>query len=642
MAPEHFDVLIVGAGLSGIGAAVHLKRRCPRKTFTIVEARDAIGGTWDLFRYPGVRSDSDMFTLAYSFRPWKQAKAIADGRSILEYVRDTARAFGIERSIRFGHRVTRAAWSSADARWTVELEHALHGQRLHLTCGFLYFCTGYYRYDTGYLPDFPGRERFAGTIVHPQHWPDGLDVAGRRVVVIGSGATAVTLVPALAEKAAHVTMLQRSPSYVLSVPSRDVVADALRRWLPAAAAHRLLRWKNVLIGMALYELCRRRPELAKKLLRSGAAAKLPQDYAVDRAFQAALQPVAAAAVLGARRRLVHRAARRPGIDRDRPRRQLHRARHPSGVRPRARRRPHRHRHRPGVAGARRCALAVDGRDVDLAATLSYRGVMWSGVPNAAACLGYTNASWTLRADLVSRFVCRLLNHMERARAARLRAAHAGRVDATAAAERLLVRVLPARFRFAAEAGHEVAVATAPELHRRPHRTRIRAARRRGDRVLVGALDCGDGNLRLRQHPAVAAQVPGASRSECDTSVEFGGRRFRLPVVPANMKTVIDEPIAEMLAAERVLLRDASLRPRQRRVCAAHAREGPAGVDQLGREGCRCGHHRPARRGEHRRRLHDDRHRARPRRQRAAHDRAHQAPAAEHVRHRRQRRLRRRR
>ena len=222
MAPEHFDVLIVGAGLSGIGAAVHLKRRCPGKTFAIVEARDAIGGTWDLFRYPGVRSDSDMFTLAYSFRPWKQAKAIADGRSILEYVRDTARAFGIERLIRFGHRVTRAAWSSADARWTVELEHALHGQRLHLTCGFLYFCTGYYRYDTGYLPDFPGRERFAGTIVHPQHWPDGLDVAGRRVVVIGSGATAVTLVPALAEKAAHVTMLQRSPSYVLSVPSRDV------------------------------------------------------------------------------------------------------------------------------------------------------------------------------------------------------------------------------------------------------------------------------------------------------------------------------------------------------------------------------------------------------------------------------------
>ena len=221
-----------------------------------------------------------MFTLAYAFRPWKQAKAIADGRSILEYVRDTARAFGIDRSIRFDHRVTRAAWSSADARWTVELEHAPHGQRLHLTSGFLYFCTGYYRYDTGYLPDFPGRERFAGTIVHPQHWPDGLDVRrqarGRDRQRRNRGDAG----PGARRKAAHVTMLQRSPSYVLSVPSRDVVADALRRWLPGRR-HRLLRWKNVLIGMALYELCRRRPEAREEAAAQRCGRELPQDYAVD-------------------------------------------------------------------------------------------------------------------------------------------------------------------------------------------------------------------------------------------------------------------------------------------------------------------------------------------------------------------------
>src|SRR6266536_1832476 len=228
---ESFDVIIVGAGISGIGAAVHLQMHCPGKTFAVLEGRDTIGGTWDLFRYPGVRSDSDMHTLGYRFRPWTQAKAIADGPAILRYVRETAADAGIDRHVRFGYRVVRAAWSSEDARWTVEAVR--DGEPVRLTCAFLYVCSGYYRYDTGYEPGFPGVERFGGTVVHPQRWPAGLDYAGRRVAVIGSGATAVTLVPALAERAAHVTMVQRTPTYIVSLPAEDPLARVLRRILPA-------------------------------------------------------------------------------------------------------------------------------------------------------------------------------------------------------------------------------------------------------------------------------------------------------------------------------------------------------------------------------------------------------------------------
>src|SRR5919201_5293458 len=264
---EHVDVLIVGAGLSGIGTACHLARECPVKSFTLLESRDAIGGTWDLFRYPGIRSDSDMFTLGYSFRPWKEAKAIADGPSILTYIRDTARDYGIEDKIRFHHRVVRADWSSGDARWTVTAERTDTGQRVRFTCGFLFTCTGYYRYDEGFTPHFDGTERFRGEIIHPQHWPEDLDYSGKRVVVIGSGATAVTLVPAMAERAAHVTMLQRSPSYVVSLPAEDPIAKLLQRVLPARLAYWLVRWKNVLITSAFFRLNRRRPQLVKGLIR---------------------------------------------------------------------------------------------------------------------------------------------------------------------------------------------------------------------------------------------------------------------------------------------------------------------------------------------------------------------------------------
>ena len=275
MSVEHIDVLIVGAGLSGIGAGYHLQANCPEKTYAILEARDRIGGTWDLFSYPGIRSDSDMYTLGYSFRPWTEAKAIADGPSILDYVRETASEHGIDRQIRFHHRVVRAEWSTADARWTVEAQRSDTEETVHLTCGFLLMCTGYYRYDEGYTPDFQGTERFAGRIVHPQQWTEDIDYDGKRVVVIGSGATAVTLVPSMAQTAAHVTMLQRSPSYVVALPAQDAIADALRRRLPARAAYAIVRWKNVLRTMFSFQLSRRRPGAMKALLRKGLEKQLP-------------------------------------------------------------------------------------------------------------------------------------------------------------------------------------------------------------------------------------------------------------------------------------------------------------------------------------------------------------------------------
>ena len=281
---DHRDVLIVGAGLSGVSAACHLQRDAPGRAYAILEAREAIGGTWDLFRYPGVRSDSDMFTLGYSFAPWTEAKALADGAAIRDYIRATAREHRVEEKVRFGHRVVRAEWSSREGRWTVLAVRTDTGEPVSLTCHFLFVCSGYYRYDAGFLPAFPDRDRYAGRLVHPQHWPEDLDCTGRRVVVIGSGATAVTVVPALARTAAHVTMLQRSPSYVLSLASRDAVAGLARRVLPTRAAHSVLRWKNVSASLLTYQLSRRRPELVKRLLRRAAARQLPAGFDVDTHF----------------------------------------------------------------------------------------------------------------------------------------------------------------------------------------------------------------------------------------------------------------------------------------------------------------------------------------------------------------------
>lgn len=289
MADETVDVLIVGAGLSGIGAACHLQKMCPGHRVAIIEARQALGGTWDLFRYPGVRSDSDMYTLGYSFRPWTGDKAIAEGPAILQYLRDTAREHGIEKRIRFGHRLRRAAWSSAEAAWTVDIERDA-AEPLRLRCAFLLMCIGYYDDAEGYTPEFEGRERFAGRIVHPQHWTEDIAYAGRRVVVIGSGATAVTLVPALAERAAHVTMLQRSPSYVLSRPSADPVARWLQRVAGAGAGHAITRWKNLLLAMYIFRLCRRRPQAARSMMIKLVRRQLGPDYDIATHFTPRYDP----------------------------------------------------------------------------------------------------------------------------------------------------------------------------------------------------------------------------------------------------------------------------------------------------------------------------------------------------------------
>ena len=412
MGIEHLDVLIVGAGLSGVGAACHLQADCPGKTFAILEARGASGGTWDLFRYPGIRSDSDMFTLGYAFKPWEEAKAIADGPSILGYIRETAREHDIEGRIRYHRRVVGAAWSSAEARWTVEIERTDTGEVEQLTCGFLFANTGYYRYDEGYTPGFKGTERFAGEIVHPQHWPEDLDYAGKRVVVIGSGATAVTLVPSMAERAAHVTMLQRSPTYVFSLPAVDAIADRLRAVLPAKVAYPIVRLKNVTLATLFFQLSRRAPRFTKALIRRGVERRLPAGYDIDTHFKPGYQPWDQRvcfvpdddlfkAISDGRASVVT-----DRIDTFTERGLLL----SSGQELEA----------DVIVTATGLnllllggmTLTVDGREVDLSQTVGYKGMMLSGVPNLALTVGYTNASWTLKGDLVADYVCRLLEHMD--------------------------------------------------------------------------------------------------------------------------------------------------------------------------------------------------------------------------------------
>ncbi len=413
MTDECVDVLIVGAGISGIGAAYHLQKLCPDRSFAIVEARQALGGTWDLFRYPGVRSDSDMHTLGYSFRPWTDPKAIADGSTILNYLRDTAREHGIDRKIRFGHKVVRADWSSQDAQWTVELRREDDGRSARIRCGFLFMCSGYYDYAAGYQPDFPGLQRFGGQLVHPQQWPEDLDYAGKKVVVIGSGATAVTLVPALAEKAAHVTMLQRSPTWMAARPSVDPVGVRLRRRLPLRLALQLTRWKNVLLGMYVFRLSKRNPARMRRLLLGGVRHALgPQaDIAThftprynpweqrlclvpDGDFFKAIQAGRASVVTDHIASFTETGvALQSGavLDADI-------VVSATGLK---------------LAMLGNTALYVDGERVEPSRTVNYKGLMYSGVPNMANTFGYTNASWTLKADLTARYVCRLLNHMRK-------------------------------------------------------------------------------------------------------------------------------------------------------------------------------------------------------------------------------------
>ena len=408
---KHVDVLIVGAGISGVDAAYRLKTRCKDRSFIILETRERVGGTWDLFRYPSVRSDSDIFTLGFPFRPWPSDKAIVEGAAIRDYVEDAAREYGIFERIRFGHRVVRASWSSADTRWTIEAEH--EGAIRRFTCSFLFACSGYYDYDAGYRPEWDGEQDFRGRIVHPQFWPEDLDLSGKKVAVIGSGATAVTLVPALAESAAHVTMVQRTPSHIVARPANDSIARVLQRWLPPGTAHRAIRWKNVLLTIFMYWRARKRPERATTWLKDMIRKELPDGYPVDRDFTPPYKPwdqrlcLVPDGDLFAGMRSGKVSVATGAIERFTP----------DGLR---------------LVTSEEIAadvvvtatglvvklfggieLVVDDRKVVPAERLIYKGMMLSGAPNLFLSFGYTNASWTLRSDVTARAVCRILNYIRR-------------------------------------------------------------------------------------------------------------------------------------------------------------------------------------------------------------------------------------
>lgn len=408
MTTEHFDVIVVGAGLSGVGAGYRLQTQSPDQSYVILEGRPSLGGTWDLFRYPGVRSDSDMFTLGYPFRPWRQARAIADGQSIWDYIRDTAEENGIDKHIRYNQKVTSAEWDSTQARWTVQVDGGIS-----YTCRFLYMCSGYYSYEGGYVPEFAGRDTFAGQIVHPQHWPEDLDYDGKRVVIIGSGATAVTLLPAMADRTAHITMLQRSPTYIASLPAVDPLARLLRKFLPDELAHKINRWRSVLLTQAFYQFCRRRPEQAKKFLRRATARQLPDDYPVDPDFTPKYNPWDQRMCLVPDGDLFEAIkAGKASVVTD----QIETFTE-TGVKLVS----GRELEADIIVTATGLQLVavggidvkVDGKSVEPNAVHVYRGFMLSGVPNFAMCVGYTNASWTLRADLTSQSVCRVMNLMDR-------------------------------------------------------------------------------------------------------------------------------------------------------------------------------------------------------------------------------------
>jgi monooxygenase len=407
---EHLDVVIVGAGIAGVSAAWHLQERCPSKSYAVLEKRATVGGTWDLFRYPGIRSDSDMHTLGFRFQPWTDDQSIADGNLILDYVQSTATRHGIDKHIRFDQQVTGADWSSTESRWTVRIR--TDGAERTISCSFLFLCTGYYNYEQGYAPEFAGAENFSGPIIHPQHWPEDLDYAGKNVVVIGSGATAVTLIPALSDSGAkHVVMLQRSPTYIVSQPDHDFLVRRLT-WLPAEKSYAVIRWRNVALQSSLYRLCQRYPKLMRKVLTRLVKGQLPRGYDVEKHFGPSYNPWEQRlcvvpngnlfrTIRDGKTEVVTDTIERftaTGVEltsgRELPADIIITA---TGLNLQL------------FGGA---TVTIDGQPVDLATKMAYKGMMLSGLPNVVYTVGYTNASWTLKADLVSEFVCRLLNYMD--------------------------------------------------------------------------------------------------------------------------------------------------------------------------------------------------------------------------------------
>lgn len=409
---EYIDVVIVGAGLSGIGAAYHLQDKCPGRNYVILEGRDTMGGTWDLFRYPGIRSDSDMHTLGYNFKPWREAKAIADGPSILNYVRETATDEGIDKHIRYGHLVRKATWSSSEAAWTIEAQREETGEIVAIRCNILLMCAGYYSYEKGYTPEFTGRDRFEGKIVHPQAWPENLDYRDKKVVVIGSGATAMTLIPAIAEEVGHVVMVQRSPTYVVSRPDKDKVANLLRRVLPEKLAYAITRWKNIRFQQLVYRRTRTDPDKVKRMLLHMVRKELGPDYDVEKHFTPRYNPWDQRLCLVPNSDLF--AAIRSGkasivtdlIDTFTENGVLLKSGEEleadiiitaTGL-------------NLILLGGMECV--VDGQPVNFSDTFTYKGIMYSDVPNLISTFGYINASWTLHADLIAEYACRLISHMD--------------------------------------------------------------------------------------------------------------------------------------------------------------------------------------------------------------------------------------
>ena len=435
---EHLDVLVVGAGLSGIGAGHYLQADCPWASYAIFEARGAIGGTWDLFRYPGVRSDSDMYTLGYSFRPWDQDESIADGQAILDYIRETARVEGIDQHIRFHHRIVAADWSTPDGRWDITAERTDPEtgdvETIHLTGGFLFSCSGYYRYDHGYQPDFPGIDDFTGTIVHPQAWPEDLDYAGKRVVVIGSGATAVTLIPSMSDDTEHITMLQRSPTYIVALPAKNPLVNLIRRILPTRWSGPIVKWFNALMTQGSYQFSRRFPGLARKGIRALVKMQLPDGYEVDTHFKPKYDPWDQRLCLvpdGDLFKAIRRGDASVVTDQvdqftENGIRLASGEELPADI----------------VVTATGLELlfiggidvSIDGEALDLPDKLTYKGMMLEDVPNLAIAIGYTNASWTLKCDLTCQYVTRLLNHLH---ATGLRQCTPENRDASVTAEPLL-------------------------------------------------------------------------------------------------------------------------------------------------------------------------------------------------------------